>query len=131
MPTRAWSTSATAASTYPPTARRGYFQSAIYGDPVEVTGTSVQLSADDGDIYDWALSWDQWKAITVTSPSPVAVRCRRRVLGDRPLRPPFRGDQPVLLRQRHRPRSGQRPPDRRRQRLPRSPGGDLRGGPAR
>src|SRR5664279_3211868 len=37
-----------------------YFNSAIYGDPVEVTGTSVPLSADDGDIYDWAIPWSQW-----------------------------------------------------------------------
>jgi lipoprotein-anchoring transpeptidase ErfK/SrfK len=44
---------------------QAYFQSAIYGDPVQVTGTSVQLSAADGDIYDWALTWDQWKAIAV------------------------------------------------------------------
>ena len=39
-----------------------YFNSAIYGDPVEVTGTSVPLSADDGDIYDWAIPYDQWAA---------------------------------------------------------------------
>ena len=45
---------------------QAYFASAIYGDPVQVTGTSVQLSAADGDIYDWALTWDQWKAIAVT-----------------------------------------------------------------
>ena len=45
---------------------QAYFESAIYGDPVEVTGTSVPLSADDGDIYDWALSWEQWKALAVT-----------------------------------------------------------------
>ncbi len=45
---------------------QAYFESAIYGDPVQVTGTSVPLSAADGDIYDWALSWDQWKAISVT-----------------------------------------------------------------
>jgi len=45
---------------------QAYFDSAIYGDPVQVTGTSVQLSAADGDIYDWALTWDQWKAIAVT-----------------------------------------------------------------
>jgi lipoprotein-anchoring transpeptidase ErfK/SrfK len=44
---------------------QAYFQSAIYGDPVQVTGTSVQLSAADGDLYDWALTWDQWKAIAV------------------------------------------------------------------
>ncbi len=37
-----------------------YFNSAIYGDPVEVTGTSVPLSSDDGDLYDWAIPWDQW-----------------------------------------------------------------------
>ena len=45
---------------------QAYFASAIYGDPVEVTGTSVPLSADDGDVYDWALTWDQWKALAVT-----------------------------------------------------------------
>lgn len=37
-----------------------YFKTAMYGDPVEVTGTSVQLSSDDGDIYDWAIPWDKW-----------------------------------------------------------------------
>ncbi len=40
-----------------------YFKSAIYGDPVEVAGTSVQLSEADGDYYDWAIPWDQWKAM--------------------------------------------------------------------
>jgi len=44
---------------------QAYFESAIYGDPVQVTGTSVELSADDGDIYDWALPWEQWKTIAV------------------------------------------------------------------
>ena len=32
-----------------------YFDSAIYGDPVEVTGTSIELSYADGDIWDWAV----------------------------------------------------------------------------
>ena len=41
-----------------------YYDSAIYGDPVEVSGTSVKLSAADGDIYDWALSWPQWTALS-------------------------------------------------------------------
>ena len=45
---------------------QAYFESAIYGDPVQVTGTSVQLSAADGDIYDWAMSWEEWKALAVT-----------------------------------------------------------------
>ncbi|GAA1999285.1 L,D-transpeptidase family protein [Nakamurella flavida] len=37
-----------------------YFKGALWGDPVEITGTSVNLSAEDGDIYDWAIPWDQW-----------------------------------------------------------------------
>jgi lipoprotein-anchoring transpeptidase ErfK/SrfK len=41
-----------------------YFTSAMYGDPVEVTGTSVPLSAADGDIYDWAYSWEEWLALS-------------------------------------------------------------------
>jgi len=39
---------------------------------------------------------------------------------------PLRNDQPVLLRWRHRPGAGQRPSDRRRQRLPGISRGDLR-----
>ncbi|WP_245544873.1 L,D-transpeptidase [Nakamurella multipartita] len=42
-----------------------YYNSAIWGDPVEVSGTNVQLSAMDGDIYIWGLSWDEWKAMSV------------------------------------------------------------------
>jgi lipoprotein-anchoring transpeptidase ErfK/SrfK len=40
-----------------------YFNTAIYGDPVEVTGTSIELSYADGDIWDWAVAWDQWKSM--------------------------------------------------------------------
>ncbi len=45
-----------------------YFSSAIYGDPVEVTGTSIELSYSDGDIWDWAVSWDDWVAMSALSP---------------------------------------------------------------
>jgi len=41
-----------------------YFDTAMFGDPVEVTGSSVALSAADGDVYDWALTWDQWKSMS-------------------------------------------------------------------
>ncbi|TXH28551.1 MAG: L,D-transpeptidase [Mycobacterium sp.] len=41
-----------------------YFATAIYGDPVEVTGTSIQLSYADGDIWDWAVNWDDWTAMS-------------------------------------------------------------------
>lgn len=44
-----------------------YFNTAIYGDPVEVTGTSIELSYSDGDIWDWAVDWDQWTAMSALS----------------------------------------------------------------
>lgn len=44
-----------------------YFNSAMYGDPVEVTGTRIELSYADGDIWDWAVPWDEWKAMSALS----------------------------------------------------------------
>ncbi|TQC48457.1 L,D-transpeptidase [Rhodococcus sp. WS4] len=41
-----------------------YFGTAMYGDPVEVTGTSIDLSAADGDIYDWAVDWPEWQSLS-------------------------------------------------------------------
>jgi lipoprotein-anchoring transpeptidase ErfK/SrfK len=43
---------------------KAYYSTALYGDPVEVTGTPVKLSARDGDIWDWTLSWDQWTGLS-------------------------------------------------------------------
>ncbi|RRQ29563.1 L,D-transpeptidase [Rhodococcus sp. Eu-32] len=40
-----------------------YFGTAMYGDPVEVTGTSIDLSAADGDLYDWAIDWPTWESM--------------------------------------------------------------------
>src|SRR5664279_4496275 len=48
---------------------QAYYESAIYGDPVEVTGTSIALSAADGDIYDWTIPWNQW--LTMSSKTGV------------------------------------------------------------
>jgi lipoprotein-anchoring transpeptidase ErfK/SrfK len=45
-----------------------YFSSAIYGDPVEVTGTSIELSYSDGDIWDWAVDWDTWVSMSAMPP---------------------------------------------------------------
>jgi lipoprotein-anchoring transpeptidase ErfK/SrfK len=45
-----------------------YFSSAIYGDPVEVTGTSIPLSYSDGDIWDWAVDWDTWVSMSALPP---------------------------------------------------------------
>jgi lipoprotein-anchoring transpeptidase ErfK/SrfK len=47
-----------------------YFGSAIYGDPVEVTGTSIDLSYADGDIWDWAVPWDEWATMSALSSQP-------------------------------------------------------------
>jgi lipoprotein-anchoring transpeptidase ErfK/SrfK len=43
---------------------KAYFGTALFGDPVEITGTPVQLSALDGDVYDWAVPWDKWTAMS-------------------------------------------------------------------
>jgi lipoprotein-anchoring transpeptidase ErfK/SrfK len=43
---------------------RSYYDTAIFGDPVEITGTSVPLSASDGDIYDWSIPWAEWKSMS-------------------------------------------------------------------
>ncbi len=47
-----------------PANAKAYYDTALYGDPVEVTGTPIRLSARDGDIWDWTLSWDQWKELS-------------------------------------------------------------------
>ncbi|MGU3652018.1 L,D-transpeptidase [Mycolicibacterium sp. A43C] len=44
-----------------------YFQTAMYGDPVEVTGTRIDLSYADGDIWDWAVPWSEWQAMSALS----------------------------------------------------------------
>jgi lipoprotein-anchoring transpeptidase ErfK/SrfK len=41
---------------------KAYFDMAMTGDPVEIVGTDQQLSAKDGDYYDWAFSWENWLA---------------------------------------------------------------------
>ncbi|WP_280835426.1 L,D-transpeptidase [Mycolicibacterium frederiksbergense] len=44
-----------------------YFSTALYGDPVEVTGTRIQLSYADGDLWDWAIPWGEWTAMSALS----------------------------------------------------------------
>jgi lipoprotein-anchoring transpeptidase ErfK/SrfK len=43
---------------------KAYYDTVLYGDPVEVTGTPVALSAKDGDVWDWTLSWSQWQELS-------------------------------------------------------------------
>ncbi|MFE1593721.1 Ig-like domain-containing protein [Nocardia sp. NPDC058705] len=47
-----------------PADAQAYFPTARYGDPVEVTGTSIELSQADGDIYDWAIDWSTWQSMS-------------------------------------------------------------------
>jgi lipoprotein-anchoring transpeptidase ErfK/SrfK len=50
-----------------------YFNTALYGDPVEVTGTRIQLSYADGDIWDWAVPWEEWKSMSAASAEAAPV----------------------------------------------------------
>ncbi len=52
---------------------QAYFPTALYGDPVEVTGTSIALSAADGDLYDWTIDWDTWKTLSAIKGEPAPV----------------------------------------------------------
>jgi lipoprotein-anchoring transpeptidase ErfK/SrfK len=41
-----------------------YYDTAIFGDPVEITGSDVSLSTEASDISDWVYSWDDWKKLS-------------------------------------------------------------------
>jgi lipoprotein-anchoring transpeptidase ErfK/SrfK len=43
---------------------KAYFDSAIVGDPVEVTGTNIKLGPSDGDIFDYAIPWSEWVTLS-------------------------------------------------------------------
>jgi lipoprotein-anchoring transpeptidase ErfK/SrfK len=43
---------------------KAYYDTAMFGDPVEITGTSIALSAADGDVYDWAIPWAEWQKLS-------------------------------------------------------------------
>jgi lipoprotein-anchoring transpeptidase ErfK/SrfK len=47
-----------------PTDAKKYFDSAVVGDPVEVTGSGVKLGPQDGDIFDYAIDWDTWLSLS-------------------------------------------------------------------
>ncbi|GAA4682103.1 L,D-transpeptidase [Gordonia humi] len=47
-----------------------YFETAVYGDPVEVTGTRIEMSEADGDIYDWIFGWEQWTSMSALGGEP-------------------------------------------------------------
>ena len=56
---------------------QAYYESAMIGDPVEVVGTSVPLSSDDGDVYDWTIPWSQWLTMSAGRQPVEAIRLIR------------------------------------------------------
>ncbi|MBF6412480.1 L,D-transpeptidase [Nocardia cyriacigeorgica] len=56
-----------------PADAEAYFATALYGDPVEVTGTRIELSAADGDLYDWTIDWDTWKSMSALNGKPATT----------------------------------------------------------
>ena len=41
-----------------------YYDMALYGDPVEITGSSVDLTTNHSDISDWVYTWDEWQELS-------------------------------------------------------------------
>ena len=44
-----------------------FYDQTMYGDPVEVTGSSIKMSTSDGDVYDWGYTWDDWQRLSAQS----------------------------------------------------------------
>jgi lipoprotein-anchoring transpeptidase ErfK/SrfK len=47
-----------------PTNAQAYYDSALIGDPVEITGTNNPLGPTDGALYDWTIPWQQWQSMS-------------------------------------------------------------------
>ncbi|NIH77998.1 L,D-transpeptidase [Amycolatopsis viridis] len=47
-----------------PARAREYYDGALVGDPVEITGSTQTLSAKDGDYSDWTYSWAEWTKLS-------------------------------------------------------------------
>jgi lipoprotein-anchoring transpeptidase ErfK/SrfK len=45
---------------------KAYFDSAMIGDPVEVTGSQANFPTTS-DVFDWLIPWDQWKSMSALS----------------------------------------------------------------
>ncbi|MBP2368828.1 L,D-transpeptidase [Pseudonocardia parietis] len=43
---------------------KAFFATVVFGDPVEVTGSSEPLTRQDGDYYDWTIPWQEWTAMS-------------------------------------------------------------------
>ena len=46
-----------------------FYDQTMYGDPVEISHSSIPLSADDGDNHDWSIPWSEWVSLGQTNKS--------------------------------------------------------------
>ncbi len=44
-----------------------FYDQTMYGDPVEITNSSIPMSQSDGDIYDWSIPWSKWQTLSALS----------------------------------------------------------------
>ncbi|WP_090474693.1 L,D-transpeptidase [Nakamurella panacisegetis] len=48
---------------------KAFYDQTLYGDPVEITNSSIPMSQSDGDIYDWSIPWSKWQTLSALSES--------------------------------------------------------------
>lgn len=46
---------------------KAFYDQTMYGDPVEITGSSIAASGSEGDVYDWTIPWDKWQTLSALS----------------------------------------------------------------
>ncbi len=46
---------------------KAFYDQTMYGDPVEITNSSIPMSQSDGDIYDWSIPWSKWQTLSALS----------------------------------------------------------------
>ena len=46
---------------------QAFYDQTMYGDPVEITNSSIPMSQSDGDIYDWSIPWSKWQTLSALS----------------------------------------------------------------
>ncbi len=48
---------------------KAFYDQTMYGDPVEITNSSIPMSQSDGDVYDWSIPWSKWQTLSALSPA--------------------------------------------------------------
>ncbi len=46
---------------------QAFYDQTMYGDPVEITNSSIPMSQSEGDVYDWSIPWSQWQTMSALS----------------------------------------------------------------